>query len=240
MGPNFPARGWERIIKVWVAAAEMAGDGNSCHKGNVMHSSPLTNHSNLLERALQGEEGVRGPLLENFRNYLELLARIEIGRRLQTKVDAADVVQETFLEAHRNFHLFRGKSEGEFINWLRGIMAMRIATLVRHYVGTQGRNINRERDLEVNLDESSRAFDRGLVSLQSTPSQNMQRSELQLQFANALAQLPGDYRDVIVLRHFEELPVTEVAARLNKTEDSVQKLWVRGLAKLRQLVEETP
>jgi RNA polymerase sigma-70 factor (ECF subfamily) len=203
-----------------------------------MHSNAPANLTNLLERALRGEEGVRGALLETYRNYLELLARIEIGRRLQTKVDAADLVQETFLEAHRNFALFRGKSEGEFINWLRGIMAARIATMVRHFVGTQGRNVQRERDLEVNFDQSSRALDRGLVALQSTPSQKLERSELQVMFANTLAKLPADYREVIVLRHFEELSVGEVAVRMNRSVDSIQKLWVRGLAKLRQLVED--
>ncbi|MBS0264194.1 MAG: sigma-70 family RNA polymerase sigma factor [Planctomycetes bacterium] len=203
-----------------------------------MHSNAPTNHTNLLDRALQGDEGVRGALLETYRNYLELLARIEIGRRLQTKVDAADLVQETFLEAHRNFGLFRGRSEGEFINWLRGIMATRIATMVRHFVGTQGRDVHRERELDVNLDHSSRALDRGLVALQSSPSQNMQRHELQLMFADILAKLPADYREVIVLRHFEEMPVADVAARMNRSVDSVQKLWVRGLTKLRQLVEE--
>lgn len=203
-----------------------------------MHSNAPANLSNLLERALQGEEGVRGPLLENYRNYLELLARIEIGRRLQTKVDAADLVQETFLEAHRNFGLFRGKSEGEFINWLRGIMAARIATMVRHFIGTQGRNVRRERDLQIDFDHSARALDRGLVALQSTPSQKLERNELQVMFADTLAKLPDDYREVIVLRHFEELPVGEVAVRMNRSVDSIQKLWVRGLARLRQLMEE--
>lgn len=190
----------------------------------------------LLERARQGENAIRGTLLEGYRNYLELLARIELGRRLQTKVDAADLVQETFLEAHRNFGLFRGQSEAEFVGWLRGILAARIADLVRHYLGTQGRDLRRERGLQINLDQSSRAFDRGLVALQSTPSQQMARRELRVVFADALARLPEEYREVIVLRHFEELSFADVASRMNKTVDSVQKLWVRGLARLRQFV----
>ena len=203
-----------------------------------MNSNAPIDLTNLLERAQHGEEGARGALLETYRNYLELLARIEIGRRLQTKVDAGDLVQETFLEAHRNFGMFRGKSEGEFINWLRGIMAARIATMVRHFVGTQGRNVRRERGLQIDLDHSSRALDRGLVALQSTPSQKMARHELRVMFADTLARLPADYREVIVLRHFEELPIGEVATRMNRSVDSVQKLWVRGLSRLRQLVEE--
>jgi RNA polymerase sigma-70 factor (ECF subfamily) len=194
----------------------------------------------LLQRAREGEELARGELLESYRHYLELLARIEIGRRLQTKVDAGDLVQETFLEAHRNFGLFRGREEGEFIAWLRGILATRISNLVRHFVGTQGRDVRRERDLGIDLDQSSRALDRGLVALQSSPSQQVARHELRVMFANTLSRLPDEYREVIVLRHFEELPFAEVAARMNRSVDSVQKLWVRGLAQLRQLVEESP
>src|SRR5580704_356719 len=129
-----------------------------------MHSNAPTNLTNLLDRALQGAEGVRGALLETYRNYLELLARIEIGRRLQTKVDADDLVQETFLEAHRNFGLFRGHEEAEFVSWLRAILATRIADLLRRFVGTQGRDIRRERDLQIDLDHSSRALDRGLIA----------------------------------------------------------------------------
>ena len=196
--------------------------------------------ANLLERARGGEEAVRGRLLEGYRSYLELLARIELGRRLRTKVDAGDLVQETFLEAHRNFRLFRGRTEAEFVGWLRGILAARLADLVRHYLGTQGRDLRRERGLEIDLDQSSRAFDRGLVALQSTPSQQVARRELRLFFAAALASLPDEYREVIVLRHFEELSFADVAGRMNRTVDSVQKLWVRGLARLRQSIKEVP
>lgn len=194
----------------------------------------------LLQQARAGDDAARGALLEGYRTYLELLARIEVGRRMQTKVDPGDIVQETFLEAHRNFGLFRGNSDGEFVAWLKGILATRIATLVRHFVGTQGRDIRRERDLEVDLDQSSRALDRGLVALQSTPSQQLVRRELGVMLADALARLPDEYREIIVLRHFEELPFPEAALRMNRSVDSVQKLWVRGLARLKQLVQEVP
>src|SRR5579862_9125971 len=99
-------------------------------QGTVMDSRIQSDLAKLLLRAQQGEEGAQGALLETYRNYLELLARIEIGRRLQTKVDADDLVQETFLEAHRNFGLFRGHQEAEFVAWLRAIMATRIADLL--------------------------------------------------------------------------------------------------------------
>ncbi|HVA44876.1 MAG TPA: sigma-70 family RNA polymerase sigma factor [Pirellulales bacterium] len=198
----------------------------------------LANPLELLLQAKQGSDVARGELLESYRAYLELLARVELGRRLQTKVDAADLVQETFLEAHRNFALFRGQSEPEFAAWLREILSGRICNLVRHYLGTQGRDLRRERAWNVNLDESSRAIDRGFLALQSTPSQHVAAREQGVLLAQALSRLPPDYREVVVLRHFEELTFPEVARRMDRTVDSVQKLWVRALASLKQTLPE--
>lgn len=194
----------------------------------------------LILRAQQGDESARGALLETYRNYLELLARVEIGRRLQNKLDTSDLVQETFLEGHRNFSLFRGCSEAEFVSWLRGILAAKVCNMVRRYLGTQGRDVRREQGLEINLDQSSRMLDRGLFAQGSSPSHQVVRREQGVLLAEALAQLPEDYRDVLVLRHLEELPFPEVAQRMNRSTDSVQKLWVRGLAKLRELLKEIP
>lgn len=190
----------------------------------------------LLQAALAGGDTARGALLESYRPWLELLARVEIGRRLQTKVDIADVVQETFLEAYRNLDRFRGTTPGEFSAWLRGILAIRVSLLIRRYLKTQGRDVRREREIEVDLDQSSRAIDGGLIALQSTPSEQAVKREQGVLLADALARLPDDYREVIILRHLEELTFPEVATRMERTLDSVQKLWVRALARLRQLM----
>ena len=192
----------------------------------------------LLLAARQGDERARGALLDRCRTYLELLARLEIGRRLQTKLDTADVVQETFLEAHRHFAAFRGSSEGEFTAWLRGILSAKVSNLVRHYLGTLGRDVRREEGLEIGFDHSSRLLDRGLLAPGSTPSQHAARREQGVLLAEALAKLPEDYREVVVLRHLEELSFPEVARRMDRSEDSVQKLWVRALARLRQAMGE--
>jgi RNA polymerase sigma-70 factor, ECF subfamily len=192
----------------------------------------------LLMQARRGLDSARGELLERYRTYLELLARVEVGRRLQTKLDAADVVQETFLEAHRNFALFRGHSEPEFAAWLREILAGRVCNLVRHYLGTQGRDLRREQAWNIDLDRSSRAIDRGFFALQSTPSQHVAQREQGVLLAEALARLPADYREVVILRHFEELTFPEVAKRMERTVDSVQKLWVRALANLKQAMQD--
>lgn len=190
----------------------------------------------LLDQARKEGAPAFGKLLQSYRPYLELLARIELGRRLQTKVDPADVVQETFLDAHKSFENFRGAGPSEFAAWLREILAARLAKTVRHFVGTQGRDVRRERDMPFDLDHSSKLLDRGLQSLQSTPSQQAAKRESEFLLAKALAELPEDYREVILLRHFEELSFSDTAARLRRSEDSVQKLWIRALARLKQIV----
>jgi RNA polymerase sigma-70 factor (ECF subfamily) len=182
-------------------------------------------------------DGALGRLLELYRPYLTLLARVQIGRRLQGKADAADVVQDTFLEAHRHWALFRGQTEPELAAWLRQILATCLAHLVRRYYGTKARDVRLERDLGEDLDRSSHAFHGQLVADGSTPSQAASRREHAVLLADALDQLSPDYREVIVLRHLEGLTFPEIAERMQRSLDSVEKLWVRALPKLRRALE---
>lgn len=191
----------------------------------------------LLRLAQGGDEPAMGQLLELYRDYLALLARLQIGRRLQGKVDASDLVQETFLKAHRDFPQFRGTSEAEWVSWLRQILAGNLAHLVRRYCGTQARDVRLERALEGELSQSSQLLDRGLVAPQSSPSQRAARREQAVLLAGALARLPEDYREVIILSHLEGLSFPEVARRLGRTVDSVKNVWVRALAGLRHLLK---
>ena len=196
--------------------------------------------TSLLELAKAGQGAARGQLLERYRNYLQLLARLEIGRRLQNKVETGDLVQETFLEAHRNLEQFRGQSEREFVAWLRSILAAKVHHVLRHYLGTQGRDLRREQPLHFNLDQSSRILDRGLIAMGSSPSQQVARRESGVLLAEALARLPEDYREVVVLRNLEDLSFPEVATRMERSVDSVQKLWVRALTQLRRTMKDAP
>src|SRR5262249_17217816 len=106
--------------------------------------------------------------------------------------------------------------------------------------GTQARDVQLERALEDELDKSSRAFDMGLAAEQSTPSQRASRREQAVLLADALNRLPADYREVLILRHLEGLTFPEVAARMGRSLDSVEKLWMRALPRLRQAFGEEP
>lgn len=190
----------------------------------------------LLARARQGDGEALGALLEFYRSYLVLLARLSIDHRLQGKADPSDVVQETFLQAHRAFAQFRGTSERELVGWLRQILGSRVAKLVRRYHQTQSRDVKLERALDADLDESSRALGKGLIAQQSTASQHASRREQAVLLANAIERLPDDYREVIVLHHLQALPFDEVARRMQRTAGAVEKLWIRGLVQLRRLL----
>ncbi len=192
----------------------------------------------LLSRAKQGDTEALGQLLELYRNYLKLLARVQIGRRLQGKVEPSDILQETFLEAHRNIERFRGSTEREFVAWLRQILSAIFANQIRRYFGTKRRDIRLERDLAQDVDQSSRALVRALVSPQSSPSQQAARRERSVLLADALSKLPDDYREVIILRHLEDLGFSEVSQRMCRTEDSVKNLWARALARLRRVMDD--
>jgi RNA polymerase sigma-70 factor (ECF subfamily) len=193
----------------------------------------------LLRRIRDGAAGDLGQLLERYRNYLSLLARLQIGRRWQGKVDAADAVQETFLRAHHRFGQFRGKTEAEFIGWLRQILASHLAELARRYLGTARRDVRLERELALELDKSSRDLDRALMAQGSSPSQEAMRREQAVALADALEAVPEHYREVIILHQLEDLNFPEVARRMGRSVDSVKNLWVRALARLRRLLGDT-
>jgi RNA polymerase sigma-70 factor, ECF subfamily len=201
--------------------------------GNAVNdSSQLTPQQLLLEAHTSDE--IFGRLLARYTNYLTILARVEIGQRLQGKLDAADLVQDVFLDAHRHFPTFRGTSELEFSAWLRQILAGVLANTIRRYYGTQARDLRLEQELWAGVNHSSCMLAGQIVSPGTSPSDAASKREQGLILADALVKLPADYHEVILLRHLEALPFAEVARRMGRSVDSVEKLWMRALIKLRE------
>ena len=190
----------------------------------------------MLKQARAGDTQALGNLLEHYRNYLMFLARLQLDPRICGKLDAADVVQDTFLGAYQAFPNFRGDNEASFLAWLRQILATQLATAVRYYIGTKRRDVRLERDMHAHIDQSS-VFWEHMVSTNSTPSMNVSRMETEALLTEAMAKLPEHYRMVLRLRHTENLSFNEIAEQMERTVDSVQKLWVRALARLRELME---
>jgi RNA polymerase sigma-70 factor, ECF subfamily len=191
----------------------------------------------LLSLAKAGSGPALSRLLDRHRGALEVQARLQVGRRLRAKLDFDDLMQELSLEAHRDIAQFRGRSEGEFVSWLRKVFATIVSNQVRHYLGTRRRDLRREQPIAVGRDDTSRAvIDRRLVAPQSSPSQQAARRERAEMLAEALDTLPPTYREVIILRNIEGLSFGEVAARMGRTEDSVKNIWLRALSRLRRLL----
>jgi RNA polymerase sigma-70 factor (ECF subfamily) len=192
----------------------------------------------LLHRARVGDEAARGRLLELYRNYLRFMARALISQPLQARLDASDVVQETFLKAYREFAGFLGSSEPELVAWLRQILVRTVADQVKRH-RAKGRDYRREEPLEAVLDRSSAVIQERLAGRLSSPSGHAIRREQAVVLADALETLPPDYREVFVLRILEHVPIEEIAARMNRSVNAVRKLWTRAMVALEKALETT-
>jgi RNA polymerase sigma-70 factor, ECF subfamily len=204
--------------------------------------TPMLSNGNdrslLIAKARRAEPGALGRLLEAYRNYLRLLARTGIDRALQGKADPSDLVQEALLRASRRFDQFRGGTEAELAGWLRQILARCLADLARGVRHGPERRPAREQSLDQLLNQSSQALGQVLAADATSPSAAAERRDLGVVLSDALADLPPDYRDVLVLRYLEGLGWEQVAGRMGRSVGAVRKLWTRALRQLRPLIEE--
>ncbi|MBN1908967.1 MAG: sigma-70 family RNA polymerase sigma factor [Pirellulales bacterium] len=204
--------------------------------------STFTHHEaqRLLAEAREGTPECLGRLLAYYTNYLKLLVSTQIDQKLRARCSPSDVVQETFCDVHRDFEQFRGQSEPEFLAWLRAILANNMAREVEKHILTAKRDVRRE----VSFDAMGKAIERSAARLGSilmdqgpSPSSNVQRHDRAVQLADHLAELPPDYRDVLVLRHCEGLPFKEVAERMGRSTGAVRMLWLRAIGRVREQME---
>ncbi|MGQ0633790.1 MAG: sigma-70 family RNA polymerase sigma factor [Planctomycetaceae bacterium] len=200
-----------------------------------MTPSARVNVSELLRQARAGDAAARERLFEVCRNYVAVAARAEIASWLRAKVDASDLVQQTLLDAYRGLAEFRGESEIEWLAWLRRILQHNATDFVRRYHTIEKRRVGREVPIEAGDDSQFRPLQ--LDDGGETPSQLVMHKELQLQVADAVAQLPEDYQQVIVLRNMQRLPFDEVALRMGRSRPATQMLWMRAIRKLQAALE---
>jgi RNA polymerase sigma-70 factor (ECF subfamily) len=175
----------------------------------------------------------RGRLLGRYRDYLRLLARLQLDPRLQGKVDPSDIVQEALLKAHQGLDQFEWRSETDLAAWLRKILANTLTDAVRRYT-TEARDVNLERSLEASLETSASKLEAWLASDASSPVDHAIRQEQLLRLAEALARLPEDQRRALELMHLHGFSVQEIADQMGRTDTAVGGLLRRGMAKLRE------
>lgn len=173
--------------------------------------------------------------VEEYRDYLRLLTRLQLNPRLRSKVDESDVVQQAILEAHKSRNQFRGTTETDRLAWLRKILANALAGVGRHF-STGTRDVRKEHSLDAALALSSSRLLTMLAADQTSPSGRATRDEDLALLARALNRLTEDQRGAIELHHLQGLSVSDVAELLGRTRPAVAGLLFRGLNRLRELM----
>jgi RNA polymerase sigma-70 factor (ECF subfamily) len=200
-------------------------------------SVPSQTIEELMCNARQGDQAALDRLLDLYRNYLYLLARARIDVQLARRLTPSDAVQETLLRAFKNFSRFRGDTEVELVAWLRRILARSLADQLRQARSLK-RDVRREASWRAGFDRSSDQLAQLAIANQASPSELVSNREQSVILADALAKLPHDYREVIVLRHLERAEFAEIAQRLGRSSGAVRMLWARALERLRRELEQ--
>ncbi len=196
----------------------------------------------LIQQARAGDRQALESLLQRYREYVRLLVRCRARGRLRARVDGSDFVQETLLRAARNIQQFQGTGEEEWCGWLARIAENEVVHQMRHHLGAAKRAASREQSVAEPDDsaEGASRLERWFTKAQTSPSLAAIRKERSLLLADALARLPDDYREVLILRHLEGFDFPEVAKRMKRSAGAVRVLWTRALKKLREGLQDGP
>jgi RNA polymerase sigma-70 factor, ECF subfamily len=193
----------------------------------------------LVRRAGQGEEAAMHVLLDGNRSRLKRMLAVRMDRRLLARIDPSDVVQETLMEAARLLPSYAQSRPLPFYPWLRGVAWERLVQLHRKHVGAQKRGADREAPADVGLsDESAIGLVQRFASSGTSPSQHMLRKELQTRVRSALDLLSPQDREILVMRHLEQLQVSEIAAILGMDQGAVKMRRLRAARRLRDLLDQ--
>jgi RNA polymerase sigma-70 factor (ECF subfamily) len=169
--------------------------------------------------------------------FLHRQACCQLGPRLQGKLDAADIVQETLLQAHRKLGQFRGHTDAELAAWLRAILVNTLAMAARQFEA-RARDVARERSLQVGRGEATARRKSRSMAVPASPAEHALRQEQLLRLMDALGKLSEDQRRAIEFHHLEGQSLAEVADRMHRSKQAVIGLLFRGLKRLRRLLAE--
>lgn len=189
----------------------------------------------LLLAARGGSSEALGELLMACQSYLWLVASQQLGAELRTKIGASDLVQDTFLEAQRDFGRFTGATEAEWLAWLRRILLNNLVNATGKF-RTQKRHVRREVSLEA-LAGAESVPEEHLVAPEAPPEDRLLAQEEAQLLDQALGQLSEDHQRVIRLRHREHRSFEEIGQALGRSAEAGRKLWARAIERLQELLE---
>jgi RNA polymerase sigma-70 factor (ECF subfamily) len=196
----------------------------------------------LLERARAGDSDALTEIFARHRDRLRRMVELRLDRRVQARIDASDVIQDAYLDVVRRLPDYLAQPKLPLFLWLRLVVGERLVTLHRHHLGAQLRDAG----LEVSLYSgalpaaSSAALAANLLGQQTSPTQAAVRAERLLRVQEALSALDPIDREIISLRHFEQLSRSEAAAALGIEESAAAKRHVRALKRLKSALADMP
>lgn len=196
----------------------------------------------LLRRAGSGDVEAIGALFARHRPRLERMLAVRLDRRLHRRVDTSDVLQEMYIEMARRMPEYLGNASVPFYVWLRSLAGQRLVALYRRHVGTRMRAV----DLEVSLHQggvpqaSSLSLAEQLAGGLTSPTQAASREEQRLRLQQVLNTLEPLDREIIAMRHFEELSNIEVAEVLGIQKSAASKRYLRAVRRLREALAGIP
>ena len=186
----------------------------------------------LLTQAQAGCQEALGELLDKYRNYLLVIANADLDPDLRAKGGASDLVQETFLEANRDFAAFQGRGENALQAWLRGILNNNLADFRKAYRRAERRDVGKEQRLGESHDLGK------LPGHEQTPSWEAATEEEAERLRLAVAQLSEEHRTVLELRHRERLRFAEIGERMGRSSDAARMLWARAVERLEEVLKQ--
>jgi RNA polymerase sigma-70 factor (ECF subfamily) len=196
----------------------------------------------MIERAVAGDEAALAELFGHYHKRLRQMVGLRLDRRLQGRVDPSDIIQDVYIDAARRLPEYgRGKAL-PFYLWLRLVTGERLLRVHRQYLATIMRDAGREVSLYRGAlpQASSESLAAQLLGRLTTPSQALIRAEVQVQLQQVINQREAMDREIIVLRHFEELSNAEVALVLGITSQAASNRHVRAMARLQAILRSIP
>jgi RNA polymerase sigma-70 factor (ECF subfamily) len=202
----------------------------------MLPNSPETQE--LLDQARQGEAGAVDRLLAAHRDPLRRMIDLRLDPVVSRRVDASDIVQDVLLEASRRLNDYLRNPVMPFHLWLRHIARDHMIDAHRRHRQAQRRSLDREQPIlpAVFADRSSIELAAQFLDQEATPASAAMRHELQLRLETAVAALAEDDREIVLMRHFEQLSNQEVAAMLGLSEAAASMRYLRAVRRLRSLL----
>jgi RNA polymerase sigma-70 factor (ECF subfamily) len=196
----------------------------------------------LIERALRGEHEAWSELLTQHRSRLRRMVALRLDRRLQGRIDASDVVQEAMLDASRRLAEYHRNPAMPFFLWLRFLTGQRILEQHRRHLGAQVRDAGREISLYHGAmpETTTAALAAQLLGRYSSPSHAAQRAERKIRLQESLNSLEPLDREILALRHFEQLSNAEAAEVLGLDKSAASKRYTRALVRLKDILATRP